>query len=72
MESSAINHVCQSVYRQFPELHGVHPSVHCQPGGKYLLTFNGKVRTADGKTLPRTVRVTADEKGSILKLSTSR
>ena len=72
MESSAINHVSQSVYSQFPELRGVHPTVHNQPGGKYLLTFNGKVRTADGKTLPRTVRVTADEHGSILKLSTSR
>jgi hypothetical protein len=72
MESSAINHVCQSVYRQFPELHGVHPSVRSQPGDKFLLIFSGKVKTADGKSLPRTVRVTADEKGSILKLTTSR
>jgi hypothetical protein len=72
MESSAISHVSQSVYRQFPELRGAHPTVHSQPGGKYLLTFSGKVQTSDGKSLTRTVRVTADEKGSVLKLSTSR
>jgi hypothetical protein len=72
MESSAISRVCQSVYRQFPEMRGVHPTVHSQPGGKFLLTFNGQVRTSDGKALPRTVRATADEKGSVLKLSTSR
>jgi hypothetical protein len=72
MDSSAINHVCQSVYRQFPELRGVHPAVHAQPGEKFLLTFNGKVHTPDGKSMTRTVRVTADGRGSILKLSTSR
>ena len=72
MESSAVDRVCQSVYRQFPELHGVRPSVKDQPGGQFLLIFNGKVKTSDGKTLPRTVRVTASENGSIQKLSTSR
>lgn len=71
MESSAIDHVCQAVYRQFPELRGVRPSVRAS-GGQYLLIFSGKVKTADGKTLPRTVRATASESGSILKLSTSR
>lgn len=71
MESSAIDHVCQSVYRQFPELKGVRPSVR-QSEANFLLIFSGKVKTADGKTLPRTVRVTANEKGNILKLSTSR
>jgi len=71
MESSAIERVCQSVYRQFPELRGVRPSVRAA-GGQFLLVFSGKVKTADGKTLPRTVRATANEAGNILKLSTSR
>lgn len=71
MESSAIDRVCQSVYRQFPELKGVRPSVR-QSEANFLLIFSGKVKTADGKTLPRTVRVTANEKGNVLKLSTSR
>jgi hypothetical protein len=71
MESSAVDRVCQSVYRQFPELKGVRPSVR-QSESAFLLIFSGKVTTADGKTLPRTVRVTANEKGNVLKLSTSR
>ena len=71
MESSAIDRVSQSVYRQFPELKGVRPSVR-QSGSQYLLIYSGKVKTSDGKTLPRTVRATANEQGSILKLSTSR
>ena len=71
MESSAIDRVCQSVYRQFPELKGVRPSVR-QSEANFLLIFSGKVKTADEKTLPRTVRVTANEKGNVLKLSTSR
>ncbi len=72
MDSSALDRVCQSVYRQFPELRGSHPSVKIQPGGKFLITFSGQVKTADGKNLSRTVRVTASETGNILKLSTSR
>lgn len=71
MESGAVDRVSQSVYRQFPELHGVRPSVRAS-GTQYLLIFSGKVKTADGKTLPRIVRVTANEQGNILKLTTSR
>jgi hypothetical protein len=71
MEPSAIDRVCQSVYRQFPELKGVRPSVR-ESGMTFLLIFSGKVKTADGKTLPRTVRATANEQGNIVKLSTSR
>ena len=72
MDSSAIDHVCQSVYRQFPELRGSHPTVRSQADGQFLLIFNGKAKAADGKTISRTVRVTASEKGGIVKLSTSR
>ena len=72
MDESAKSHVCSAVYRQFPEMRGEHPSVKVMPGEKYLLTFHGKGQTPDGKIISRTVRVTADEKGHVLKLSTSR
>lgn len=64
--------VCNSVYRQFPEVKGSSPSVKALPGDKFQLIFHGKVQTEDGKSLPRTVRVVADENGKILKLTTSR
>jgi hypothetical protein len=72
MDESAKSHVCSAVYRQFPEVRGSNPSVTALPGDKFQLTFHGKAQTADGKTLNRTVRVTADEKGKVLKLTTSR
>ena len=72
MDESAKSRVCSAVYRQFPELRGESPSVKSMPGEKFQLVFQGKVQTPDGKTINRTVRVTADNKGNVLKLSTSR
>ncbi len=72
MEASLKNQVCQDIYRQFPEVRGANPTVSSMPGGKYQLIFHGKAQTADGKSINRTVRVTADENGRILKLTTSR
>ena len=72
MEEKALSQVCQSVYRKFPELKGVKPSVKSQEGGNSALVFKGSVKTEDGKNLARIVRVTASDSGKILKLSTSR
>jgi hypothetical protein len=72
MEEKAINQVCQSVYRKFPELQGARPSVKSQTTGNFLLVFSSKGKTEDGKSITRTVRVTASESGKIIKLSTSR
>jgi len=72
MEDKALNQICQSVYRKFPELKGARPSVKSQTTGNYLLIFSGKAKTEDGKTISRTVRVTASETGKIIKMSTSR
>lgn len=72
MEDKALHQVCQAVYRQFPEVKGVKPSVKAQAGDNYQLIFKGSAKTEDGKSLSRTVRVTASESGKILKMSTSR
>jgi hypothetical protein len=72
MDAGSKTKVCNAVYRQFPELHGVNPSVTSLPAGKYQLIFHGKVKTEDGKTLERTVRVAANDQGKILKMTTSR
>ena len=72
MNSQSKSAVCNEVYRQFPEVKGASPKITNLPGDKYQLVFNGKVKTEDGKTLTRAVRVVADETGRIVKLSTSR
>lgn len=72
MDATIKSSICNSVYRQFPEIRNVDPSVKVLPGEKYQLIFHGKAQTADGKAIARTVRVVADDKGRITKLSTSR
>lgn len=72
MNANSKSAVCNAVYRQFPEVKGASPSVKQLPGEKYQLVFQGKVTTADGKSMERTVRVVADENGKILKMTTSR
>lgn len=72
MDNASINKVNKHVYRQFPELNGKSPNVQSYAGSKYLLLYKGSSKTVDGKTINRTIRVVADEKGKILKLTTSR
>jgi hypothetical protein len=71
MDSGAIERACHSIYRQYPEFAGVRPSVR-QSGAQTLLIFATKVKTADGKSLPRTLRVNVNEQGAIVKVTTSR
>jgi hypothetical protein len=75
MEKGTIQKVSRQVVRTFPEMDGVNPTVRAQPGtdaGQYLLTFKGKAPLPGGKTLTRIVRVVADDRGRILRISTSR
>lgn len=72
MDASAKNHVFNSVFSQFPEVRGSTPTITTLPGDKFQLIFKGKVKTADGKTIERTVRVSAAADGRILKMTTSR
>jgi hypothetical protein len=57
MDRQLISSICTQVYRKFPETNGSQPKV--------------TATTADGRSLPRTVRVVADSKGKILKMTTS-
>lgn len=72
MDSKLIDSVCQQVYRKFPEVDGAKPTVSARPNAEYLLVFKGSAVTADGHTLPRTVRVVADAKGKVVRMTTSR
>ncbi len=75
-----IESISQQVRRQFPELKDARPAVQSQPGAKsleagvdrFVLTFKARGQGPGGKSIPRIVRVVADERGKILKISTSR
>ena len=80
MQPASIQIVCQKVYARFPNLRGVRPKVERQPAPvnadqailRYLLVFKTQSVAVDGKTMLFAVRVVADDKGRILKLTTTR
>jgi hypothetical protein len=72
MKQQALQAICSEVYHRFPEVSGVKPAVSAYSGEQKLLVFQGTVKTADGHSLSRTVRVVADSDGKIIKLTTSR
>jgi len=72
MDARILDKVCRQVYSRFPEVRGQKPRVKPQAGDTYLLIFETQAATADGKIIHRTVRVTANSGGKILKASTSR
>jgi hypothetical protein len=76
MDKSTLAKLTQQVIRKFPEMEGVRPSMKrtCDSnnGEKYELTYKGSASLPGGKTMRRVVRVIADEKGRILRMSTSK
>jgi hypothetical protein len=77
MDPKIILRISTQVYRQFPEMIGVRPKTRRQqpPGSQgsspiFLLTYNTKVDLG-GRSMARSVRVTADSNGKIIKISTS-
>jgi hypothetical protein len=76
MEQSSINKVSRKVVKQFPEMKGSKPSIRRRSGSgsklQFELTYKGKVEVPGGRTLRRVVRVVADEKGKVIRMSTSK
>lgn len=71
MNHQALESVCNEVYRKFPEFTGVRPKESVYDQNLILLVFSAKVKTANGMSLSRSVRVVADPQGKIIKCSTS-
>lgn len=81
MNAEILQSINQEVYRRFPEVKGKRPRVQAQEISEarkinkektYLLIYTSQVITASQKSMPRLVRVVANEQGKILKISTSR
>jgi hypothetical protein len=81
MDPKLVNTISKQVYRRFPEMDGKKPKVRRQATSKgnnsdsettFLLTYLGKAKVQGGKTINRYVRVVANDKGKIIKISTSR
>jgi hypothetical protein len=81
LNSSQIENISRQIYRQFPEVRDARPMIQNQAGAKaagiggtdqYVLTFRGSGQGPGGRTISRIVRVVADDRGKVLKVSTSR
>ena len=76
-----IKSVTNQIHKKYPEVAGVAPKVRRQPLPKeneaasqklYLFTFNVSAHAANNVTIPRSIRVTVNDKGKIIKVTTSR
>ena len=81
LSSSQIDSISRQIYRQFPEIKDSRPVIQNQAGAKsaslsgaeqFVLTFQSRGQGPGGHTINRIVRVVADDRGKVLKVSTSR
>lgn len=72
MNQETMKKVCEQIYKRFPDVQGSKPKVRAYEQDQALLIFQGKGTTADGRSIPRTVRVVVNPDGKIKKVSTSR
>lgn len=72
MERKQLEAVCKQIYKKFPEVEGVQPSLSERPENQTLLVFKGSGMTADGHAIQRVIRVVVDAAGKIVKTTTSR
>jgi hypothetical protein len=76
MDAKILSRLNKEVRKSFPELANVKPKVSAQSksvsDSTYLLTYKGKAQLPGGRSIERIVRVVADSRGRILKMTTSR
>jgi hypothetical protein len=85
MDSKTIQSISKKIYRRFPEVDGVKPSLRKQkiPGTKrdkpsnlenhnYLLTFKNTVKGPGSQKIQRIIRVVTSSSGKIIKTTTSK
>lgn len=71
MDAQILNKVCRQIYNRFPQVEGQKPKIKPQTEEIYLLIFESRATTADGKSLRQTVRAMVTKNGKILKTSLS-
>lgn len=76
VDKNAITKINRKVSRQFPEMSGTKPTVSRSEASngsfQYQLVYRGQVELPGGKKLKRIVRVTTNNRGRILRMSTSK
>lgn len=77
MDSKVVERISKKVYSRFPDLKGKKPKIKqsktiSADTANYILTYNTMAKDIRGNKFPRHVRVVANDRGKIIKMSTSR
>lgn len=72
MDSAVINKINKEVFKKHPQMAGTNPRVSQQTDNRYLLLYTRKLEIAAGRSMEQTVRVTVDQQGNVLRMSTSK
>lgn len=72
MDKQAIEKVCNEVYKQFPQYEGILPEIKPQQNDTHLLIFHSSGIISNQKSIQLSIRVLANKKGDIIKITTSR
>ena len=75
MDRDLLQKINQKVVSRFPEMRGVKPSVkreRTRSGLRFRLTYKGKVELPGDRTMKRVTHVLVDERGKVLRMSTSK
>lgn len=76
MDKEAVLKISKRVYNRFPEMKGRKPKIKQSKSAaanqNYILTYNTTAKGPGGRSIPRYVRVVANDKGKIIRISTSR
>ena len=72
MDLNVINKINNQVFNQFLYLKDTSPKIKYMPDGSTILKYIGSTKTANGHTIPISVKVKATQEGKILQISSSR
>ncbi len=72
MDPSIISLVKAKISKEHPEFSGCQPNISQISENKYSWIIKTTITTEGGYSMPRTLRLTTDSKGRILKKTTSK
>ncbi|MEJ5202479.1 MAG: hypothetical protein WHV66_09640 [Anaerolineales bacterium] len=72
LDSRTLQKACHEVYQRFPVMKGVLPHVQSYARNRFLLIFENRAITSNGRMLTQVIRAVIDAEGTIKKITTSR
>lgn len=72
MEQAIIEKINDQVFKQFPYLEKKPPTIKQNPDGTLSLKYMGESKTANGITIPLSVKIKTSQDGNIIQITSSR